>query len=402
MTEDLSQPVVPQMNEPKIQEEIISVGTSSSDKPKKLKLVFAFLGIFFVLASTLGIVYFVRERQKVKTEAGACNYPDNPTHPCNGHAPGWSTCDGTGRWGCDQSCNHQDLPETWCEGTTEKNCEGGTVRETPNSPNCGFTPEPTLPPSFPCCTDGTQCRSWERCQANNPACPSGKSCCSLAGCASATQSDCCSGNCQGGTCVGPGTLECHADETGVKITNNTTQPISGNIRWFSRWCDHRNNPGCSCGGQSSTVSDKTLQPGETWSGGIVGSGPPTSCAWQSDVEFAWCHNTDSGCVSGCEAVSWACLSLAGSPAPDTRKSGERVTFTCNARSGTPVEHFEFRVSIDSGNPSSIGSAQAVTVSEEVYKGNVNYTIPRYGCYKVECRACTSRDSSRCTTWGQAQ
>jgi len=80
----------------------------------------------------------VKQRQEIRKEAaGECYYQDDDDHPCNTHMPGWSTCDSTGRWGCDESCNFVDLPETWEEGGIHKTCIGGTVTIVTPTPGDG-------------------------------------------------------------------------------------------------------------------------------------------------------------------------------------------------------------------------------------------------------------------------
>lgn len=98
-----------------------------------------------------------------------------------------------------------------------------------------------------------------------------------------------------------------------------------------------------------------------------------------------------------------CLSLLGEPDLSGLSPGDEVALTCTASSDptTPIDHFEFRVSSDSGTPAELPPVSATKTNGE-YEGATNYEIPDYACYKVECRACTSSDSSQCTAWGQAQ
>lgn len=66
----------------------------------------------------------------------ACNQSGSCRNTCWGIA--WSTCDSTGRWGCDANCNiDQSLTNPWCEGTTQKTCHGGTITQVIDSPACG-------------------------------------------------------------------------------------------------------------------------------------------------------------------------------------------------------------------------------------------------------------------------
>jgi len=98
-----------------------------------------------------------------------------------------------------------------------------------------------------------------------------------------------------------------------------------------------------------------------------------------------------------------CISLGGAPDPTGLSPGDEVTLTCTGSSDPtiPVHHFEFRVSSDSGTPVELDPIDATKTNGD-YQGQRLYAIPDYGCYKVECRACTSSDSSECTEWGQAQ
>jgi len=95
----------------------------------------------------------------------------------------------------------------------------------------------------------------------------------------------------------------------------------------------------------------------------------------------------------------SCTDLTVTPAPT---KGQKIVLTCTGTSvPDPINHFEFRVSVNGGTPNSLPNASAVKV-DNTYKGEIEYTIPDYGCYKIECRACTSNDSSKCTEWGKAQ
>jgi len=97
-----------------------------------------------------------------------------------------------------------------------------------------------------------------------------------------------------------------------------------------------------------------------------------------------------------------CINLEGEPDPSSLEPNEEIALTCTGSGGltTPVDHFEFRVGIDEETSTDLGSVPATKTDGE-YQAQKNYTIPSYGCYKVECRACASSDSSECTEWGQA-
>lgn len=99
----------------------------------------------------------------------------------------------------------------------------------------------------------------------------------------------------------------------------------------------------------------------------------------------------------------ACTNLGGEPDPGTLLPEDEITLTC-AGSSDPsilIDHFEFRVQIDGGDWENLGTASASQTGEG-YQGQKLYTLPDYGCYKIECRACVSEDSSDCTVWGQAE
>lgn len=109
-------------------------------------------------------------------------------------------------------------------------------------------------------------------------------------------------------------------------------------------------------------------------------------------------------------IPLTCIDLEGTPDPSTLSPGDEITLRCVGTSdpSLPVDHFEFRVTIDDGIPIDLGSAPSITrettdtVEEyKEYSGYIKYTIPDYACYKFECRVCTSSDSSDCTIWGQA-
>jgi hypothetical protein len=105
-------------------------------------------------------------------------------------------------------------------------------------------------------------------------------------------------------------------------------------------------------------------------------------------------------------VPLACVSLTGGTNPESKKAGETLPLTCRGTRGTgsPINHFEFQVSINNGAliPQPTAAAQSSTPAGS-YTGTINYVIPTpgYGCYNFECRACTSTNSTQCTTWGRA-
>lgn len=96
----------------------------------------------------------------------------------------------------------------------------------------------------------------------------------------------------------------------------------------------------------------------------------------------------------------SCKSLTGEPSLAQLLPGKTVNLTCTANTdnATVISYFEFRVSIDSGSSSNLTPTIAATkVSNTEYRGEKAYPIPNYGCYKIDCRACTS---SKCSDWGQ--
>ena len=106
--------------------------------------------------------------------------------------------------------------------------------------------------------------------------------------------------------------------------------------------------------------------------------------------------------------SLLCLDLTASPSASLIPThyhiigGNTVLFTCigSSSSDNPINHFEFRVQINDGEWEKLGTAPA-SPTDGKYQGQKLYTIPDYGCYKVECRTCVSADSSNCTVWEQA-
>lgn len=391
---------------------------------KKDKVMAALAGITLILISLPVALILVKQRQEVRKQAdNICNFPDNPSHQCNGHEPGWSTCDATGRWGCDQACNYIDLPDTWCDADTHQyTCQNGTVAPDPTNSTCpgDQTPGPTTPPGTQCCSGTPECGSgkqcikissdcstcqpmpynaqgccqsdsdcahWESCSISNGACSTGKSCGSHAGCT--RDSDCASGRCQGGTCVGKGTLECQANKDGVKIINNTDKPISGTAVWFSRWCSQENNPDCFCAGGDFSES-VTLAPDEVWTRGNTNrsSGPPQNCAWQSDIRFDICHNSDHGCEEGCggQEYNLSCTRIQAyknaaltQPIADlkTISVGETIYFAVSGASDEPQGITEARFRIN-------GASWLEPTGKQSGKFYREYTVPTSGgTYKVE-------------------
>ncbi len=115
----------------------MSLKNKTSGKKKTIIMVAV---IFLLFTTVAGAFLVIKDRQDVRKGAleGVCNYPDNPDHPCHGHAPLWSTCEPNKdkggnltyygkRWGCDNACNEVTLPNEWCEGADLKYCQGNGV-----------------------------------------------------------------------------------------------------------------------------------------------------------------------------------------------------------------------------------------------------------------------------------
>ena len=392
---------------------------SSGDKKKGINLLknkkalVAGLGALIIAISLPVALMLIKQKegvQDVRTRADdVCNYAE--AHPCNGHAPGWSTCDGDRRWGCDDSCNEVELPNPWCEGTTQKTCGED---DSPNHIDCGGTgPSPTPRdgqcqcdlerPQHPACV-GTEHPNCDGCNCCGGPCSNGNECCGWETCVDGScrsqagcqyDSDCLPGNkCVGGTCVGAGTLECHATKGGVKIVNNTDKDLSGNVEWFSKWCDHQNNPGCFCSGEPNYEDHKkiTVKKGETWSRGNTNPshGPPENCAWQSDIKFLTCSNANNGCEPGCdEETSLTCNALTSTH--QNIKAGDSVTFTCDATG----QKYVFQIRKYSNNQVGL---EVITTSGCQANNTWNYMFGEpLGSILVRCRTCDSNCGS-CTEW----
>jgi hypothetical protein len=120
-----------------------------------------------------------------------------------------------------------------------------------------------------------------------------------------------------------------------------------------------------------------------------------------DVNGLRCVNPSCPSEEICECPVLACLDLAATSTELVE--GDKVDFTCKGNSGvdSPVDHVEFRAQIDGGAWASLGTAPASKTDGE-YEGTISYTVPQTGNYQIECRVCTSTDTSVCTEWGQAE
>jgi len=300
-------------------------------KKANFKLIGLILAIILIIASLPVALFLVNQRQEIRKQAeGDC------AATCQGLNDSYETYCPDYRSFCFENCRCQcgtagigELSNPWCDGADDKQylCQGGAKIAWPQDSTCpgDQSPEPTTPPGTDCCSGTPECDAGEQCiRTSDPNCSTCQpmpgsvqgwcdgsedcahwetchletnTCRSLAGCTD--HSDCLPGEmCQGGTCTGAGTLECHADINGVRIINNTNDEISGTATWFSRWCDRDD---CLCSGSPGQV-ELTLPPGESWGQSILGDGPPTECSWQSDIQFSWCHNTNHGCEPGCNGV----------------------------------------------------------------------------------------------------
>ncbi len=114
---------------------------------------------------------------------------------------------------------------------------------------------------------------------------------------------------------------------------------------------------------------------------------------------------DSNCPSEqtCVCPITTCLDLTATPSAEILKEGDQTQFTCRGSSGVdkPINHTEFRLQIDGGDWQALGTA-SVTKTNGEYEGSIAYDVSQAGSYRVECRVCTSEDSSECTQWGEAE
>ena len=288
----------------------------------KTRIIAAIIAAALIVVSLPVAIFLVKQRQEIRKQAeGECEegqFQDRCEGECTSQGKRTQykvtyRCNAQGEWvntgmqNCDPMFCCPDNNPANCPDAggppPGKDCCSGTP-ECPDGQQCIQTDDPDcstcqpMPGNLPgCCNGPNDCAHWEACVAGNDACDSNKSCRSQAGCDPAKgDSDCLPGNkCVNGTCVGENTLECHADENGVQIVNNTGQTISGTVNWYSSRCD---SDTCFCSGSPSSADltgDKALDPGESWSQNITGSG----CSWQSDVQFAWCSNANNGCIAGC-------------------------------------------------------------------------------------------------------
>jgi len=171
-------------------------------------------------------------------------------------------------------------------------------------------------------------------------------------------------------------------------TDGTPYPAYGSDpgHWWDTRITGDNLPAISALGDKATFHVYSPKPADDPQGRLGDS-------------FVWQGGIMQYQVTPPEALQ--CLSLLGEPEPSGLSPGDEVTLTCTASSDPTVsiDHFEFRVSSDSGTPVDLPSDEDPTKTNDEYQGEIAYEIPDYACYKVECRACTATE---CTEWGQAQ
>jgi hypothetical protein len=126
-----------------------------------------------------------------------------------------------------------------------------------------------------------------------------------------------------------------------------------------------------------------------------------TCAIPPGDTVKRCLNPQCPSEEACVCPVTTCLDLTAVPAVETLEEGSEVEFTCQGSGSDSLDHFEFRVSKDGGTWEDLGDATA-TKTDGDYEGKVDYTVPTTGSYRVECRVCTSSDSTNCTQWGAAQ
>lgn len=203
-----------------------------------------------------------------------------------------------------------------CSGTPE--CPAGQQCVRSDNATCNAQgkglcqPQPGDLPG--CCRDDNDCAPWEVCQDGNGACSTNKSCRSRAGCS--RDSDCLPGNrCVGGTCVGSGTLECHATKDGVTVVNNTGQSLNCSGTYSACQSRRDSRQDCEannrCSGGVSQTGNFALDVGASRSFGSI---QPTCDAWQTDVQITCDHGFScNNANNGCEWNDQLCVSPSTTP-----------------------------------------------------------------------------------------
>lgn len=121
-----------------------------------------------------------------------------------------------------------------------------------------------------------------------------------------------------------------------------------------------------------------------------------------DVGGLRCVNPACPSEENCECPPLLCLDLIATPSAEFFE-GDEVEFTCvgSYNQDHPVDYAEFRVLVDDQQEGDIERVDATATNGE-YQAILNYTIPKSGGYRIECRVCTSIDDSQCTQWGEAE
>lgn len=209
----------------------------------------------------------------------------------------------------------------------------------------------------------------------------------------------------------PGVLTCSADGNGASVTNNSTKTIHVTGNYYAHNC--AKNEGCGCGGTPTNI-DINLAPGQTQSYGFDNKHDPCAWSWQTDIEITSpesCKDADHGCEVGtCGSASPSPrVSPSLSPTPnlvckqlssnvsnlDNVKVGDNVIFTClGTTTNIAVSHYDYRLSSNNGS-------SYTTLPHSNPVGPASYAVQSAGNYIVQCRACSSIDTSHCTDWGLA-
>lgn len=442
MAEDLTQNIVSQ---PEIEEKITSLGINfPSEKPKKLKLLLAILGIFFIFASISAAVFLTKKRQEIRKEA-AC---PGEGAPCNGltgtHCNTSSCCEHTckpdGTWGpgtyCGNACKNHPECAARCGG-------GGGGGGTPTSPPGQRCPIPGgglgetcsnlnkcdiaggCNPA--CCASNSDCPAGTYCSIPNGYCQAGKSC------AATTEHH---KECRDQQCVevpggGPDQCTSHTQCRGITVTpaqcpfdvTPYVKQIAGDVSGLYLCNAYSPQNGClklelppefaHCTFLAEAYTDspqqcynqeKNLRVRRT-----IGNGG-TICLkefdWGSDCMAQIDIRADQGGAPAGNLKAYktecggppppppslSCNGLTRSPSGAV-KVGDVLTLTC---SGTNASYFNYRYQVDNGQWQQPSNFQRVS-------GAVQFTVPADAAGKTftfECQAC--RSDNTCTSWGNAQ
>ena len=126
-----------------------------------------------------------------------------------------------------------------------------------------------------------------------------------------------------------------------------------------------------------------------------------------------CVNPACPSQENCECPPLICLDLTATPSADLLE-GNEMELTCKGsyNSDHPVNYAEFRFLVDGQQEGDVERVDA-TANNGEYEAVFNYTIPKTGSYRIECRVCgefvsvsyengnvASSISFKCTEWGQ--